>query len=416
MKKCLSIYKILIIEKRGDKEINQNNQENALDTREKSKILSKACWIDNQKGIGNRKMFELYKQFESIDKLYEASHFELCKYLSSVEAKELYERIQKYQESETINEKCDKCISIWEANYPKRLKEIIDPPKIIYCRGDVPREDRLTIAVIGARGCSDYGKRVAREIGSFLARNEIQLVSGLARGVDSTAQDAATGQGVGVYAVMGCGVNICYPKESEMVYNKIVNCGGILSEYPRDIKPQTYYFPARNRLISGLSDGLIVVEAKEKSGTMITVDMALEQGRDVGVIPGRITDLTSKGCNKLISQGAQIIWDLEEYIRYIAQRKLYVNQIGNSEPSKNNENKCHILKIKQIPNITTEKEGVARRIVKILSDCPKGLQELYERLSAEKTIDYLALIVLLSELEVMRVVEKNGEKYVLAHK
>ncbi|MBR1693485.1 MAG: DNA-processing protein DprA, partial [Lachnospiraceae bacterium] len=165
--------------------------------------------------------------------------------------------------------------------YPGRLLHIPDAPFGLFVRGSLPKEELPCVAVIGARDCTEYGRYVALELGRRLAEAGIQVVSGMARGIDSIAQSACAGAGGEVYGVLGCGVDICYPKESRHLYERLLQKGGILSEYPMGTQPRSQLFPRRNRIISGLSDAVVVVEAREKSGTLITVDMALEQGREV---------------------------------------------------------------------------------------------------------------------------------------
>ena len=162
-----------------------------------------------------------------------------------------------------------------------------------------------SIAIIGSRDYSDYGKRVAKDFAYNLAENDICIISGLARGIDSFAHEACLSAEGKTIAVLGSGLDIIYPKENIGLFNKIILNGGlVISEYPLGTKPQKQHFPARNRIISGLSDGVLVIEAKEKSGTNITVDFALEQGKDVFVVPGNIYSKTSNGTNFLIKEGA----------------------------------------------------------------------------------------------------------------
>lgn len=199
-----------------------------------------------------------------------------------------------------------------EPGYPKRLLHIPSPPKGIYYIGKLPREEAPSVAMVGARVCSEYGRKVAKTFGECLAKKGIQIISGMARGIDSIGQKGALDAGGQSFGVLGSGVDICYPKENLPLYNQLKKKGGILSELAPKIPPKSQHFPARNRIISGLSDLVLVIEAKEKSGTFITVDMALEQGKDVAVIPGRISDPFSKGCNELLKQGAYVVTSPED--------------------------------------------------------------------------------------------------------
>ncbi len=199
-------------------------------------------------------------------------------------------------------------------DYPATLRKIPDPPAAIYVRGRLPDPARRTVAVIGTRKCSGYGSTMAGQLGKALAQAQIQVVSGMARGIDGIGQRAVVEAGGRTFAVLGCGVDVSYPPENRRLYDRIMERGGILSEYTPGTMPKAQLFPPRNRLISGLSEAVIVVEAREKSGTMITVDMALEQGKDVYAIPGRLVDGLSGGCNRLIKQGAGVILSAEEFI------------------------------------------------------------------------------------------------------
>ena len=175
---------------------------------------------------------------------------------------------------------------------------------MLFYKGSLPKKEQKNIAIIGARNCSEYGRTVAAEFAACFAQKGICVVSGMALGVDGYAQKAALKQGGFSVGVLGSGVNVCYPKEHAGLYSELIQKGCVLSEYLPYINASANLFPQRNRIISGLSDALIVVEAKEKSGTLITVEMALEQGKEVYVVPGRITDELSRGCNKLLDEGA----------------------------------------------------------------------------------------------------------------
>lgn len=197
--------------------------------------------------------------------------------------------------------------------YPRKLREIYDPPFCLYVKGKLPAEGQKTVAVVGARSCSAYGQAVAEYIGKQLALSGVGVISGLAYGIDAAAHRGAVVGGA-AYGVLGCGVDICYPKANGSLYRKVIETGGVLSEYPPGSQPRREFFPRRNRIISGLSDAVIVVEAKKKSGSLITADCALEQGRNVYAVPGRISDSLSYGTNWLMSQGAEPLFDLEEFL------------------------------------------------------------------------------------------------------
>lgn len=193
-----------------------------------------------------------------------------------------------------------------EEGYPGELMQLPDAPYGLYHIGELPGEE-LCAAVVGARSCSRYGQETAAALGKALAEAGISVVSGMARGIDSAGQWAALQQGGKSFAVLGSGVDVCYPQENFYLYQKLKEQGGVISEFPPGSEPLAWHFPVRNRIISGLSRLLIVVEAREKSGSLITADLALEQGRDIYAVPGRITDALSRGCNELIRNGAGIL-------------------------------------------------------------------------------------------------------------
>ena len=199
-----------------------------------------------------------------------------------------------------------------ERDYPARLLEIPDPPERLYVLGRLPEENLPSVAIIGARECSEYGSYVAARLGECMGRNGIQVISGMARGIDGIGQTAALDAGGSSFAVLGSGVDVCYPARNRRLYERLRESGGVLSEYPPGTPALSRNFPPRNRIVSGLADAVVVVEAREKSGTLITVDMALEQGKEVYAVPGRVTDALSSGCNRLVKLGAAVLLDPEE--------------------------------------------------------------------------------------------------------
>ncbi len=193
-----------------------------------------------------------------------------------------------------------------ESGYPEKLKVYKGMPKGLYFLGRLPDKDRPSVAVVGARRSDSYGNETARTFAKELAAKGVQIISGMAWGIDGMAHEGALEAGGDTFAVLGCGVDICYPAGHRRLYERIMEKGGILSEQPPGMPPIAGHFPARNRIISGLSDLVLVVEAKEKSGSLITADFALDQGKDIFAVPGRVTDARSKGCLNLIRQGAGV--------------------------------------------------------------------------------------------------------------
>nr|WP_296030546.1 DNA-processing protein DprA [uncultured Dorea sp.] len=213
-----------------------------------------------------------------------------------------------------LDEKHIQFIPYYVPEYPEKLKNIQDPPYALYVLGKLPENNQKAVAIVGARRCTPYGEQMALEYGNILARAGIPVISGMARGIDGAGQRGALNGGGETYAVLGCGVDICYPRENIGLYMDIQKNGGIISEFPPGTEPLSWNFPRRNRIISGLSDWILVMEAKEKSGSLITADMGLEQGKDVYALPGPVTSVLSQGCHRLIRQGAGILLTPEELI------------------------------------------------------------------------------------------------------
>lgn len=198
-------------------------------------------------------------------------------------------------------------VSFEEESYPDRLRPLGDAPLGMFVKGKMPPEGKPSVGIVGARGCTPYGKMMAERFGGELGEKGIAVISGMARGIDGHAQEAALKRGGASFGVLGCGADVCYPAHHRRLYEALGEQGGILSEYPPGTPPLPHHFPLRNRLIAALSDVLLVIEAREKSGSLITVDLALEQGKDVLALPGRVGDALSAGCLGLIRQGAGVL-------------------------------------------------------------------------------------------------------------
>jgi DNA processing protein len=203
-----------------------------------------------------------------------------------------------------------------DEEYPMRLKEIYDYPQGLYVKGELPKSEHA-VAIIGARDCSHYGSEIATDLALELAQLGVDVISGLALGIDTCGHVGALQGGGLTYAVLGCGIDICYPTQNLNLYQEIIEHGGVLSEYPLGTPPIAMNFPMRNRIISGLVDSIIVVEAKQKSGSLITANLALEQGREVFAVPGRITDYRSQGCNALLKEGANLLGDISDIVNFL---------------------------------------------------------------------------------------------------
>ena len=198
-----------------------------------------------------------------------------------------------------------KTIRLGDENYPEKLNHIYGKPQTLYVLGNEKLLNEKSIAIVGCRDCSKYGAKTAYKFGFELAKRNICVISGLARGIDTYSHLGAVNAKGKTIAVLGCGLDTIYPPENKDLYREILKNGGVIvTEYPLETKPEKHHFPARNRIISGLSDGVLVIEAKKRSGTIITVEHALEQGKDVYAVPGNIDNITSYGTNELIKEGA----------------------------------------------------------------------------------------------------------------
>lgn len=206
-----------------------------------------------------------------------------------------------------------------DKEYPSLLREIEDAPVILYVKGEIKEEDRFSIAVVGSRNATHYGRFVAEKIATELAESGFTIVSGLARGVDTIAHSSSLRAGGRTIAVMGSGIDLIYPAENKGLFDKIIGSGYVVTEFPPGTPPDKGNFPKRNRLISGLSLGVVVVEATEGSGALITARAALEQNREVFAVPGNISSPNSRGTNELIKRGAKLVQRSDDIIEELAQ-------------------------------------------------------------------------------------------------
>lgn len=277
-------------------------------------------WLAGIRNISDRKKKKLREAYESAKEIYyiEETQFRLQDFLTEKDIEQL-KTAQKQTDLEEkyhyIEEKGIDFVPYFQKKYPKRLSELSGAPYALYVKGKLPDADRPSAAIIGARRCSSYGEGQALEYGKCLAAAGVQVISGLALGIDGAGHRGALNGGGTTYGVLGCGVDICYPRENIGLYMDIQKEGGIISEQKPGEPPMSYHFPLRNRIISGLADVVLVIEAKEKSGSLITADMALEQGRDVYALPGPVTSALSQGCHGLIRQGAGILISPEEFLK-----------------------------------------------------------------------------------------------------
>ena len=288
---------------------------------------------------------------------------------------------------EKLQEQGIRMIPYFSEEYPKKLTNISQPPYALYVKGSLPRENQVSVAIVGARRCTHYGEQIALEYGEALASEGIQIISGMARGIDGAGQRGALNAGGATYGVLGCGVDICYPRENIGLYMDIQQKGGIISEQIPGQPPLPAYFPERNRIISGLADVVLVIEAKEKSGSLITADMALEQGKDVYALPGPVTSSMSQGCHRLIRQGAGILISPEDLLI-----ELGINIVNQGQIIDKNEK---VL------------ESTENMVYSCLGLFPKGMSQLLE----ETGLNVQELLEQLITLEMKGYVKEISKNY-----
>lgn len=289
------------------------------------------------------------------------------------------------------NEKA-KIVTLLDNHYPKKLREIEDPPYILYYKGSLEKINNLSIAVVGSRKATSYGKWAAEKFTSELSELGVNIISGLAFGIDAIAHKTALKSNRVTIGIIGCGIDIIYPKSNEHIYSEITEkSGAVITEYPFGMQPLPNNFHARNRIISGLSHGVLVIEAQEKSGTLITASHAANQGREIFAVPGNIDSLYSKGTNALIKDGAKITTSIDDIIEEILELKEKVKQKQNFIDY----------------SILTDDE------MKIVNCLKSGCKTIYE-LNRETKIETGNLLSLLTMLEVKGSVKQlTGNKFML---
>ena len=303
-----------------------------------------------------------------------------------------------------------------KSDYPYRLKNIGDPPLMLFYKGKLPDEKRPSVAIVGARECSPYGEKTARIFARELTSAGVQIISGMARGIDGISQRASVSVGGNTFGVLGCGVDVVYPEDNKDLFEDILKDGGIISEFNPGTEPLRTYFPSRNRIISGLSDIVLVVEARKRSGTYITVTSALDQGREVFAVPGRITDALSDGCNNLIVAGAEIAVNSEAIIRDLKNKGFkYVNgsfDIPNKNDIQNNkyENEYGLIKNRNLTDSSGNNEkNLEDILISVISQNESSLDTIYQKLCDKYSIEDLSIALV--ELEMDGKIVKTGSRY-----
>lgn len=367
-----------------------------MDEKER-KVCMYDQWLQSMRNLSERSAKRILTAFPEPEALLGVTKERLEELLTVGQANILMDAIKgtgsvgrMEEQFEKLKEKGVAYVSSRQAVFPRSLTEIPDAPLGIYYLGKLPEEETLSVAVVGSRDCSEYGSFVARELGRFLGEKGVYVISGMARGIDGISQQAALEAGGESFGVLGCGVDVCYPASNRGLYDRLLERGGILSTYPPGTPPIGKNFPPRNRIVSGLADALVVVEARLKSGTLITVDMALEQGREVYVVPGRVTDRLSDGCNKLLKQGAGVFSDPESFLEEL-QELFFRKKIAPGKKRAGRE---------KAPERTPS--GLSEELLSIwrlLDNTPKPVEEIAGRLQQHLTVPQCGIALMQLVLE-----------------
>ncbi|WP_069997566.1 DNA-processing protein DprA [Cellulosilyticum sp. I15G10I2] len=341
---------------------------------------------------------KMIERFRSYKKIYEANatdyqqfnleNKQILKIEHSKETLEDLSKMIKVYEDQKIH-----IVDILDNHYPYYLKQISDPPIILFIKGDLNFLNQPTLGIVGSRKCSEYGFETTYRLAKELAEQGVVVISGMAYGIDEAAHKGALKTGHTI-AVMGTGINICYPSQNQDIYHLIAQKGCVISEYDLDTPPLPYQFPKRNRIISGMSMGILVVEADIKSGSLITANLALEHNRDVFAIPGNINSKLSSGTNELIRNGAKCVTKIDDIIE---EFPLYIKtKMGTLQKNTLKNDNCKLAQDESI-------------VYAYLSQSPINLNELFKNTELPYEIVYPSLI----KLEIKGLIKRlPGERYV----
>jgi DNA processing protein len=357
-------------------------------------MVDKRYWIGFNliKGLGAVRMQALMRHFDDLEAAWKAAPIELAR---AGLGRKVIERILQARQNVDLEKLWTKIeaqgikILTWEDDaYPQRLKEVDQPPPVLYMRGDYLPDDLFAVAIVGTRRVTPYGRQITEELAAYLAAHGITVISGLARGVDAIAHQTAWKAGGRTIGVLGSGVDKIYPPEHRGLAEKMMGSGAILSDYAPGTPPDASNFPPRNRIISGLSLAVVVIEAGETSGALITAEFAAEQGREVFAVPGSILAPQSKGTNKLIQNGALPLLSVNDLMQ-----ALDLTRMGEQKAAR-----------RVIPADETE-----ARLMNLLSEEPLHVDEI--RNQTELPIEKVSATLALMELKGM-VRQVGGMNYV----
>ncbi|MGH7781546.1 MAG: DNA-processing protein DprA [Candidatus Binataceae bacterium] len=375
-------------------------------------------------GVGPRTARLLLEKFGAPEKIFALKAGDIA--AAGVQAK-VARAVAEFRDFDSIErELCElprigaRLVRWTDADYPARLREIPDPPPYFFARGEVPPADTRCVAVVGARAASDAGRRMARRIGLELAAKGFTVVSGLARGIDAEAHQGALDAGGKTIAILGCGVDVIYPAEHRALADAIIaSAGAIFSELPVGTQPLPENFPTRNRIISGLSLGVVIVEAAEKSGSLITARMALEQNRQVFAVPGSPLGGKARGSNRLIKQGAVLVDCVEDVLEELAPQLV---QPTTAVPSDNKQSrKSHQMAqdsgktlgsagVKSVERILESGDSTVKAAKAIILELKDDNKLHVDSLIEASGLDAQTVLRLLLELELKGIVAQHPGK------
>ncbi|SFP02654.1 DNA protecting protein DprA [Oscillibacter sp. PC13] len=384
-------------------------------------MLKYWLWLTELPGLTNQSRLALLHHFGTPEDVFYADAGEIL--LTEGLSREQAARLENHDLSgvDRILADCQqlnlRILTIQDAEYPGRLKNIYDPPCLLYMRGRLPvMDEEAAVAVVGTRDCTPYGVKSAEQLGYGLTSCGAVVVSGLARGVDAAATRGALRAGGPTVAVVGNGLDVLYPPENRYLYEDVAAAGAILSEYPPGTPPEGRHFPVRNRILSGLSNAVLVVEAPERSGALITAETALEQGRDVFAVPGPIDASTSVGCNRLIRDGAGVAAEAWDILREYEARfpdKLHAEGV-RSRPVTLGYQARQKTEAKPVPpsfSLSKNEQGLTDdqiRLLQILTGDPQLVDDLIEK----SGIPTRRVLSALTVLELEHLVEQHsGKRY-----
>ena len=353
------------------------------------------CFLQSIEGIyksGIKKLKREFGSYFAAATAFEHEYLNIIPHESVVSIISKRENLGIQSVMADLNKRGINFVSLTDALYPSKLINIPDSPEGLYYIGKLPDVSAPSVAIIGARNCSGYGRQMAREFAREISLNGIQIISGLARGIDGISQESALAVNGYTCGVLGSGVDVCYPKENLRLYELCKSSGGIISEYAPGTVPNPKLFPARNRIISGLSDSVIVIEAREHSGTLITVNMALEQGRDVYALPGRVNESLSYGCNLLIKDGAVPLLHPHEFVAEFYSRLGMTRLVNETNSSTRNNEKDGL---DSMDRFLSKNE---RHIINILDYHPKTISEIYVEMQYSVQLELTELMQLLTSM------------------